>query len=448
MSTLLRPDQSHEKRGSNSSLTIPGRPPDRQKPLNLLGKTLPIPVATPPELRTRRQFVFNGMRYETNGLWPSTQQQQQKQQQLQQQQHRQQQQYQQQQQKQRQQQRQEPLFRMSGGANGSGGGHFASREQRMRGGTNTINSTIIDTMGTYENAGGDNGLRLDQKKTVPPKRLNRDTALPINSSARMPVITLNRCSSEMQMKSSARTKYMPAGVAEAGTRLSKAVKYSSRTKVQEELDDEVYPDQDEEHLGKVRKRYPSNQQPSTPKPPIEEYGAKQRLMFAQSMMKEARNGSGSGGGTLIDQHPPSMVIPGIGGAMPSKMDYITLAGLVLGCIASHALYFLCWYFSWLKNQVVGLRKRFLGHANLWDFFDLDDTSRYSVQTKLLLVPLIIAGALLYCVVNMLHMLVQVVRSDVPRTVVVFVQRVVNSGLLGTITMGLGGGGVGAFRRPQ
>jgi len=41
--------------------------------------------------------------------------------------------------------------------------------------------------------------------------------------------------------------------------------------------------------------------------------------------------------------------------------------------------------------------------------------------------------------------VQVVRSDVPRAVVVFVQRVANSGLLGTITMGLAGGGGGAVR---
>lgn len=126
-----------------------------------------------------------------------------------------------------------------------------------------------------------------------------------------------------------------------------------------------------------------------------------------------------------------------GPAAGSKMDYITLAGLVLGCLVSYGLFFLCWYFSWLKNRVVGLRKRFLGQANLWEFFDLEDTTRYSVQTKLILAPVIIVCALLYCVVNILHLVVQVVRSDVPRTVVIFVHRMANSGLLGSLTTGMG-----------
>ncbi|XP_017029190.1 uncharacterized protein [Drosophila kikkawai] len=419
MGTLLRPHQCQERRSSHSNL----RPPGRQESLNLLGKTLPIPVATAPQLRTRRQFSFNGMKYETNGLMPLTPQQQQKQKQRQQQRWR------------REQPQQDQFLKMSGGASGSSG------ELRMRGGGN---SSIID-MATHESAGGDNGWRSDPKKTVPSNRMN---------SVRL--TGMNRSNSKVQMMSPAKTKINPsstAGISESGSRLLRTPKYPSRTKVKEELNHEMeHQDRNEDYLGKGRKQYHSQQllqngvnTSSAPRLSNDGgYGAKQRLMFAQSLMKTARQEVANGSG--LDP-PPAMVIPTtIGGGMPSKMDYITLAGLVLGCIASHALYFLCWYFSWLKNQVVGLRRRFLGHSNLWEFFDLDDTSRYSVQTKLVLAPLIIAGALLYCVVNMLHMLVQVVRSDVPRTVVVFVQRVANSGLLGTITTGLGGGGVGAFRR--
>jgi len=40
------------------------------KSLHLLDKTLPISVATAPELRSRRQFSFNGLRYEMSGLPP------------------------------------------------------------------------------------------------------------------------------------------------------------------------------------------------------------------------------------------------------------------------------------------------------------------------------------------------------------------------------------------
>ncbi|XP_064537253.1 GATA zinc finger domain-containing protein 14 [Drosophila montana] len=109
-----------------------------------------------------------------------------------------------------------------------------------------------------------------------------------------------------------------------------------------------------------------------------------------------------------------------------SMDYITLTGFLLGYLTSNVLFFLCWYFSWLKGQVVKLRRHFLGHANLWEFFDFEDTTRYTMQTKLLLAPIILGCSILYCVVNILHLLIKLVRSDVPRTVVDFVQRIARS----------------------
>ncbi|SPP86845.1 Hypothetical predicted protein [Drosophila guanche] len=116
----------------------------------------------------------------------------------------------------------------------------------------------------------------------------------------------------------------------------------------------------------------------------------------------------------------------------SKMDYITLIGFVLGYLASNILLFLCWYFSWLKEQVLMIRRRLLGPDNLCEFFDFEDNTRHSIHTKLILAPIIFFGIVLYGLVNLLHIAVKVVRSDVPRTVVDFVQAVAHSGFQGTI----------------
>lgn len=110
----------------------------------------------------------------------------------------------------------------------------------------------------------------------------------------------------------------------------------------------------------------------------------------------------------------------------SKMDYITLMGFLLGYLASNLLYFLCWYFSWLNRQVMKMRQHFLGQTNLSEFFDFEDTTRYSIKRKLIFAPIIVIFSILYCVVNVLHLLIKVVRSDVPRTVVDLVQRTARS----------------------
>jgi len=253
--------------------------------------------------------------------------------------------------------------------------------------------------------GGAGGVPRPDQKGVLPKRVSMgDRALLMNGGVRMPRRTEGDSPKEKPT----------AGQSS-----------SSNCGIQTEWQDKKEEKQERDPLRREKKhrRRQQSTELENRKSPSDEIStgltSQQSWMLAQSLLKAYGSG---------------LVQPAVGEGASTKMDYITLTGLVLGCVASHALFFLCWYFSWLKSQAVGLRKRFLGNANLWEFFDLEDTTRYSVQTKLVLAPLILVCGLLYCVVNMLHLVVQVVRSDVPRAVVVFVQRVANSGLLGTITI--------------
>ncbi|XP_016948382.1 uncharacterized protein LOC108023418 [Drosophila biarmipes] len=365
--------QRQERQGRQEDL-------EHLKSLHLLDKTLPISVATAPELRSRRQFSFNGLRYEMSGL-PRTP---------------------------------PPLqMQLSRLRAGGGGGGSQGKMQTHGSGHSIAAKPVVESAGGDHQGGGGAasgaaGVPRPDQKAVLPKRVSiGDRALLMNGGVRMP----RRC----EMDSS---KEKPT-----------AAQRSSSTEWQHKKEEK----QKQESLRRERKHRRRQQQSQElekrrSSPEVETspgLTSQQSWMLAQSLLKAYGSG---------------LVHPAAGEGASSKMDYITLSGLVLGCVASHALFFLCWYFSWLKAQAVGLRKRFLGNANLWEFFDLEDTSRYSVQTKLVLAPLILVCGLLYCVVNMLHLVVQVVRSDVPRTVVVFVQRVANSGLLGTITMGLAGGG--------
>jgi len=357
----------------------PGQDSNHRKSLNLLDKALPISVVTAPQLRSRRQFSFNGLRYEMNGLLPlppppPTPQVQ--------------------------------LSRLSAG----GGGGGSQVKKQASGSSHSLNAKTI-----AETAGGDGGASRPDRKGVLPKHVTLgDRALLMNGGVRMPR------SSELDFP-----KTKPTAKRSSSQFSIKAEKQDKKV----ERKDASGPIQDREALRREKKhrRRPHSMelQERMSSPDQCDLTAQQSWMLAQTLLKAYGSG---------------LVQTSTGDGASSKMDYITLAGLVLGCVVSHALFFLCWYFSWLKNQAIGLRKRFLGNANLWEFFDLEDTTRYSVQTKLVMAPLILLCGLLYCVVNLLHLVVQVVRSDVPRTVVVFVQRVANSGLLGTITMGLAGGG--------
>lgn len=151
---------------------------------------------------------------------------------------------------------------------------------------------------------------------------------------------------------------------------------------------------------------------------------------ASNSSSGGNNNNRTGGGTvgIRDMVGNSSSGNGNGESMVgnSKMDYITLTGFLLGYLTSNVLYFLCWYFSWLKGLVINLRRQFLGQTSLWEFFDFEDTTRYSMQRKLLVAPIILVCSILYCVVNILHLLIKLVRSDVPRTVVELVQRTAKS----------------------
>ncbi|XP_017063961.1 uncharacterized protein LOC108103103 [Drosophila eugracilis] len=355
-----------------------------QKQLNLVDKTLPISVATAPQLRARRQFSFNGLQYEMSGLLPLPPPP----------------------------QRQLSRLRAGGGGGGS--------QERM--GTGVSSHSVAKSK--IESAGGDGGASRPEQKGVQPKRVTLgDRASLMNGGVRM--------SRRPELDFS---KVKPTDE-KSNFNISISTDWQNK---EEEHEDPPEKKQDRELFKREkkshRKRKSIQLEDSSKCSEDQTSGltSQQSWMLAQSLLRA---------------YGSELIQPTTGDGVISKMDYITLTGLVLGCVVSHALFFLCWYFSWLKNQAVGLRKRFLGNANLWEFFDMEDTSRYSVQTKLVLAPLILLCGLLYCVVNMLHLVVQVVRSDVPRTVVVFVQRVANSGLLGTITMGLAGGG-GAFRGRQ
>ncbi|XP_039499679.1 uncharacterized protein LOC120456751 [Drosophila santomea] len=355
-----------------------------RKSLNLLDKTMPISVATAPQLRSRRQFSFNGLRYEMNGLLPlpppaptATPQVQ--------------------------------LSRLR-----AGGGVGGSQERKQTGGS----SHSMNAKSIVESAGGDGGAMRPDRKGVLPKHVSLgDRASLMNGGLRLPR------RSELgfpTMKPTAKRSSSQFAIQVKG--LDKKLE---RRDAPEPMQDREALRREKKHRGRPHSM--ELQESRTSATDQCELTSQQSWMLAQTLLKAYGSG---------------LLQSSTGNGASSKMDYITLTGLVLGCVASHVLFFLCWYFSWLKNRAIGLRKRFLGNANLWEFFDLEDTTRYSVQTKLVMAPLILICGLLYCVVNLLHLVVQVVRSDVPRTVVVFVQRVANSGLLGTITMGLAGGGGG------
>lgn len=474
----LELDQVRHQNQSYAGSCSSGRHSQSMNRLNLLDKTLPIPVATAPQLRARRQFSFNGTRYVTSGLSPSSQQ---------------------------------HLVRIRAGQD-------VSHAIRMPGDGGTTNLSVSGSgnggggVGSYEAAGGDNS---DHKQELPNRISLGDRgggggggggggAGGAGQRVRYPRRTDNETRGS-------------GGVSGGGT-----VRRKQSTSEEDLVEEEYY---EEMVLAKSYHREPEPREPSSgydqadqeAEPPrwrrtrvLKEgpgagtevsgtsphryprrsqiFNPQNRLNLAQSILKtrmeerqmeaerkanlqklhlnpEVNQKLNSNLMSNVNLHPhqlhhqrvkspplnagilnprpnlvsrlPLKLMEGPAAAAGSKMDYITLAGLVLGCLVSYALFFLCWYFSWLKNRVVGLRKRFLGQANLWEFFDLEDTTRYSVQTKLILAPVIIVCALLYCVVNILHLVVQVVRSDVPRTVVIFVHRMANSGLLGSLTTGMG-----------
>ncbi|XP_070132462.1 uncharacterized protein [Drosophila bipectinata] len=350
------------------------RPKQQMNRLNLLDKTLPIPVVTAPQLRVRRQFSFNGTRYVTSGLPPNSQQ---------------------------------HLVRIRAGQEGSGSAYEAA------GGDNSdLKKLPGGSKITDKESRGMSLEEVFEKEVAVEKSYHPDTEL-------QQVSSYDQAELEVEQPRRRRTRVLKDGSG-AGTKVSgnRPQPYPQRVQI---FNPQHRPNLSQSERSANRPQLNSNLMPNPKTHPRAQKPQSNAGIVSPRPHPVAR---------LPLQH---IDVPVAG----SKMNYITLAGLVLGCLVSYALCFLCWYFSWLKNRVVGLRKRFLGQANLWQFFDLEDTTRYSVQTKLILAPAIVVCALLYGVVNMLHWVVQVVRSDVPRTVVVFVHRMASSGLLASLTTGMG-----------
>uniref|UniRef100_A0A1A9VM74 Uncharacterized protein n=1 Tax=Glossina austeni TaxID=7395 RepID=A0A1A9VM74_GLOAU len=77
------------------------------------------------------------------------------------------------------------------------------------------------------------------------------------------------------------------------------------------------------------------------------------------------------------------------------LNLIMLLGLFIGLLVSKALQYLQLYIRWALYQIVELRNTFLGTTTLWEFLNLDDNTRLRVHTKLMLMPIIGVGTLVY-----------------------------------------------------
>lgn len=106
----------------------------------------------------------------------------------------------------------------------------------------------------------------------------------------------------------------------------------------------------------------------------------------------------------------------------SSMNFIMLLGLIVGLVISKALQYLQLYFKWFQAQVKQLRIAFIGTGSVLEFFNFDDTSRYGVRTKLLLMPLVGAFSILYGVIAFLHFLIRFFLTQAPGGLVSFIQK--------------------------
>lgn len=106
----------------------------------------------------------------------------------------------------------------------------------------------------------------------------------------------------------------------------------------------------------------------------------------------------------------------------TKLNFITVLGLFVCLLVSKSLQYLQMYLSWFLSQVDQVRKMFLGSTTFLDFLNLEDTRRYKVRTKLMLLPLIGACSLLYGVVFLMHFSVHFLLMTAPSALTAFVRR--------------------------
>ncbi|KAI9580260.1 hypothetical protein GQX74_000253 [Glossina fuscipes] len=104
------------------------------------------------------------------------------------------------------------------------------------------------------------------------------------------------------------------------------------------------------------------------------------------------------------------------------LNLIMLLGLFIGLLISKVLQYLQLYIRWALYQIVELRNAFLGTTTLWEFLNLDDNTRLRVHTKLILMPIIGVGTLVYGLTSILHLIIRFLLTAAPNGLKNFVQR--------------------------
>uniref|UniRef100_A0A0A1WZ62 Uncharacterized protein n=1 Tax=Zeugodacus cucurbitae TaxID=28588 RepID=A0A0A1WZ62_ZEUCU len=107
----------------------------------------------------------------------------------------------------------------------------------------------------------------------------------------------------------------------------------------------------------------------------------------------------------------------------SEINFIMLVGLLFTITLSRILHYLQAYCGWFMGQVLHLRYMFLEpNVSIWELCNFDDTSRYALRTKLLLLPFAGTCSLLYGLSSMLHSTLRCLLTQAPNSIIVFIQK--------------------------
>uniref|UniRef100_A0A0K8U842 Uncharacterized protein n=1 Tax=Bactrocera latifrons TaxID=174628 RepID=A0A0K8U842_BACLA len=110
----------------------------------------------------------------------------------------------------------------------------------------------------------------------------------------------------------------------------------------------------------------------------------------------------------------------------SEINFIMLVGLLFTIALSKILQYSQAYCAWFMGQVLHLRYMFLApNVSIWELCNFDDTSRYGLRTKLLLLPLVATCSLLYGLSSVLHSTLRCLLTQAPNSIIVFIQNLIN-----------------------
>lgn len=110
----------------------------------------------------------------------------------------------------------------------------------------------------------------------------------------------------------------------------------------------------------------------------------------------------------------------------SEINFIMLVGLLFTIALSKILQYSQAYCAWFMGQVLHLRYMFLApNVSIWELCNFDDTSRYGLRTKLLLLPLVGTCSLLYGLSSVLHSTLRCLLTQAPNSIIVFIQKLLN-----------------------